>query len=291
MNPEYYHRVLGLGCNKSTTGNTIIFYLTLGIAFLLSTFTLAFILGRRRLRQRRFIFQFNIILADLVSVICHLVAIFGWDLLPHNIKRAYLTIPLVVSVMNIFFVALYQLITIRVDPFGVKNIITTARCVVAATASWVVCTGILLPIDYLDNSGAGFLGELAVFILTLIVFLLTGVCLSLIYGVVAKMPCDNVQMEERKEDNKRVLRTFAIVYGTSLFAGTMTCALTLKLYITKTYFANEASSDSGPCFIFLVTLVTAFNWIANSVVYLWRLKEFRSIVFSCRGNGSREAVY
>ncbi|XP_030844683.1 uncharacterized protein LOC115925223 [Strongylocentrotus purpuratus] len=289
MDLECSHLVLGLGCNKSTTSNTIIFYLTLGIAFLLSTFTLAFILGHHRLRKRRFIFQFNIILADLVSLICRLVAIFRGRNFPANIIRAFLMTPLVVSTINILFVALYQLITIRVDPFGVKNIITTARCFVAAVASWVVCACVMFPIGYLDKTD-GVNGELAVFILTLLVFLLTGVCLSLIYGVVAKMQCDNVQMEERKEDTKRVLRTFAIVYCTSLIAGTMTRALSLKLYVTKTFFVLEAFFN-GPCFIFLVTLVTAFNWIANCVVYLWRLKEFRSIVFSCSRNRRVEAVY
>ena len=42
-----------------------------------------------------------------------------------------------VSLINIFFVAVYQLITIRIDPFGVRNIITTPRCFVACIASWL----------------------------------------------------------------------------------------------------------------------------------------------------------
>ena len=56
-------------CHLSVPLIYIIFYPTLGIAGLLSFSTLLLIPCYRQLRQRRFMFQFNIVLADFITTI------------------------------------------------------------------------------------------------------------------------------------------------------------------------------------------------------------------------------
>ena len=64
----------------------------------------------------------------------------------------------------------------------------------------------------------------------------TGVSICLIYHAVAKAPCNgNIQMMERKGENKQLLRTFALLYGTTLISATFSLALAIILKQDSTY--------------------------------------------------------
>ena len=176
-----------------------------------------------------------------------------------------------VSLINIFFVALYQLITIRIDPFGVRNIITTPRCFVACIASWLTA---LFGVKIMGNGNYNRDAELVATISQMVYCCFTGASICLIYHAVAKAPCnDNIQMIERNKENKQLLRTFVLVYGTTLISATLSLALSIILTQDRT---NVISVD---CLYFIVILCGNLNLITNSVVYWWRLKEFRSILF------------
>ena len=93
----------------------------------------------------------------------------------------------------------------------------------------------------------------------------------LIYYGVSKVPCmDNVQLQQRKAENKRVLRTFGLILGTS-----GACWL-----LPIVFWGMLATGQYNICLFVAHNIMIAVNLCANSIIYCWRLKEFRSI---CRG--------
>ena len=115
-----------------------------------------------------------------------------------------------VSIISTLLVAIYQLVAIRLDPFEMRNIITTSRCVATCVVTWVfsVATSVLLE----------KISSRQVIIIPLgLVFLITAASYILIYYGVSKVPCmDNVQLQQRQAENKQVLRTFGLILGTSV---------------------------------------------------------------------------
>ena len=166
------------------------------------------------------------------------------------------------SAFSSLLVAVYQFVSIRLDPFGTRHIITTPRCVVACLVSWIL-SGVLSVLN------------LFIYVICCVVFgsvlIITCTSYILIYRAVSKVPCaDNVQMRQRKAENKRLLRTFGLILGTS-----MACWLLVMAYVIGIAFGYRNS-----CFSFGVEFSIAINWCWNSLIYWWRLEEFRSVV--CR---------
>ena len=106
----------------------------------------------------------------------------------------------------------------------------------------------------------------------------TGASICLTYHAVAKAPCNgNIKMKERKKENKKLLRTFALVYGTTLISATLSLALSIRLKQDSSYYIHVIVF--GDCLYLIAILCSILNLITNSVVYWWRLKEFRSILY------------
>ena len=170
-----------------------------------------------------------------------------------------------VSIISTLQVAIYQLVAIRLDPFGTRNIITTPRCVTTCVVTWVfsVATSALLENFSFRQVNIILLG---------LVFLITTACYVLIYYGVSKVPCmDNVQLQQRKAENKRVLRTFGLILGTSV-----ACWL-----LPMVYWNLAASGQENICLEWAHHLMITVGLCANSIIYCWRLKEFRLV---CRGH-------
>ena len=180
------------------------------------------------------------------------------------------------SILSILLVAVYQLITIRIDPFGAQNIITTPRCFGACSATWATAIAIAFigrqitenP-DVVASVGAS------------ITLIITGICYVLIYRAVAKTmggAGGGEVIRGRREENKRVLRTFGFVYLTTVFLW-----LFIVVYVSTMISLNDVvlKYNLEVNLFNLNWLIVELNWIANSGIYWWRLREFRSILSRC----------
>ena len=171
------------------------------------------------------------------------------------------------STISTLLVAVYQFVSIRLDPFGARRFITTPRCVATCIGTWVV-SFIFSCIDTYFNYGP-IIG------VTYMVVLITvsTLCYSLIYRGVSKTPCaDSVQLRQRKADNMRILRTFGLVLGTSVACWIVPVA----------YQIIKANGQYHTCLEIGAHIMISFNVCTNSLIYWWRLKEFRSIFPDCR---------
>ncbi|XP_041468595.1 uncharacterized protein LOC121418677 [Lytechinus variegatus] len=245
----------------------------LGIAFVFISTTLLLILGCPRFRQRHHIFSFNLALADLVGVVIYVI--FEVKRIRNQVGSPVITdvlIPAVyssflVSNISVLLVAVYRFITIKVDPFGVKNIITTTRCVLCCIGSWIFAG--LLALLYKRTIHY----HVIPFYTTTISLTTTSICYVFIYRSVAKVSSDgNSQLDERKKENQRVLRTFLMILGTTVFFSLYPMGLWL-------YLSRNLKSDLSPCYILTEELVITTNWISNCIIYWWRLREFRDMIF------------
>ena len=187
-----------------------------------------------------------------------------------------------VSALSTLEVAVYQLITIRVDPFGSRHIITSPRCIATCLLTWVFATGWSCISEFaVDEPYNSFIVAFAI----LPTVISTGICYVIIYRDVAQPPLGTRIAPERVAENKRLARTFRMVYGTTLCA--WVCIATIEFTLTGLYVTVEIS----PCLWTLIDRVTEFiyvtNWVANSFIYWWRLKEFRAVIPSCRRRNFR----
>ena len=170
--------------------------------------------------------------------------------------------------------AVYQLITIRIDPFGARHIITTPRCLAACVATWVIAQ--VLSIPYILQNGDKIGTILANFGFSLVITI-TGICYCLIYRAVAKRTGGGMenQIAERCEENKKILRTFGFVYGTNAaFAIFVVIVLDILLFNKPSYCLEGILRR-------VVEVLLTSNSMVNSIIYWWRLKEFRSILSTC----------
>lgn len=170
----------------------------------------------------------------------------------------------IVSVTSILWVALYTLITIRIDPFGSRRIVTTPRCIILCMLTWVMSSSVYFSSALLLDTTQH---TKVVASLQTIALASTGLCYALTYRAVSKVRISTAMSKERKEENKRVLRSFALVFGTTLFF----LVIPLLGYFVEALWRN-------PCFKLLFNSSSNINLFANSLVYWWRLKEFRSIL-------------
>ena len=102
---------------------------------------------------------------------------------------------------------------------------------------------------------------------------ITGLCYIFIYRSIAKVPCDGRLTQERKKENQRVLRTFGLVFGTTVLC--WVCP-----WVTWSLMTFQGVENH--CLIHAADLMININWIANSIIYWWRLEEFRSMFTICR---------
>ena len=171
------------------------------------------------------------------------------------------------SVISTLLVAIYQLVAIRLDPFGTKNIITTPRCVATCVVPWVfsLATSTLLRrFNLMFVNNIIMLGS---------ILSITAACYILIYYGVSKVPCmDNVQLQQRKAENKRVLRTFGLILGTSV-----ACWL-----LPMVFWGMVGTGHYNICLGVAKNVMITIGLCANSIIYCWRLKEFRLICRGCR---------
>ena len=180
------------------------------------------------------------------------------------------------SILSIALVAVYQLILIRIDPLGTRHIITTPRCLATCVVTWTVATAIAFTgreitenPDIVSVIGAG------------VTLTTTGICYVLIYRAVA----EKQHMRGGSNIHKRVLRTFGIVYVTTLF---------IWIFLSSLIGAMIALDDIHlSCDVLwnlstVHSLLVELNWIGNSAIYWWRLREFRSILSSCHRRVRRQ---
>lgn len=181
-----------------------------------------------------------------------------------------------VSNVSILLVAIYQLITIKVDPFDVKNIITTTRCVITCVLTWVLSVGLSIGVYAVTH-----VYRTMMLYITIISLATTSICYVVIYRSIAGVSSDgNVQLEERKKENKRVLQTFCLILGTSVFFSLYPITTWAILSYVYTYEIWE--DDDNACYLLGEEIMLSANWIANCVIYWWRLKEFRSMISGCK---------
>ena len=189
---------------------------------------------------------------------------------------------LLVSALSILEVAVYQLITIQVDPFGIRHIITSPRCIATCLLTWLFATGwSCISKLAVDEPYSTFIVAVAISVTVIA----TGICYFLIYRAVAQPPVGTRISPERVAENKRLVRTFGMVYGTTF------CAWVCIATVMFPLIGLNVTVETSPCFWTLMQRVTELiyvtNWVANSFIHWWRLKEFRTVIPSCRRRNFR----
>eukprot|EP00057_Strongylocentrotus_purpuratus_P007483 XP_011661957.1 PREDICTED: uncharacterized protein LOC105437253 [Strongylocentrotus purpuratus] len=245
------------------------------IAIVPPSLTLIIILIHKKLRKQHNIIPFNIILCDffVVALSAYLLASdsSAETSLFYKIVRTLLLPIDFSSLINILLAAVYQFINICVDPFGARHIITTPRIIGACILTWLLPLILIGPFNWrgLDQHlFSVFLGfEIGA-------LLFTGLCCVFIYRAISIGPPGVAFSEERKRENETVFLTISLVYLTTLIPKSVHL-LGLLLYI---YY-------SALCGLIIMSSVAyKGGCVLNSLVYWWRLKEFRSLITQCRKN-------
>ena len=102
--------------------------------------------------------------------------------------------------LNILLAAIYQLINIRVDPFGARHIITTPRTIGACVLTWLIPLIVIGPLVFGALRGNDYIIILLLEV-QLGALLLTGLCYNFIYQAVSKGPPGVAVSEQRKQEN------------------------------------------------------------------------------------------
>ncbi|XP_041480714.1 uncharacterized protein LOC121428176 [Lytechinus variegatus] len=251
--------------------------ITAAVSIVLMITTLLVIALHPSLRKKQNIFPFNIILADCVLCLHIFVNYSLWASGSpfHNCLSCLRASPFVASQMvsagSIFLVALEQLTVFRLDPFGVKNILTKCRRIFICVLTWVLMIGIAIcvttvfPDPMLPNARFYFCN---------VSIVLTGIFYFLVYRAIVGARFDgNSRIQRQRNRNKRILRTYALVLGTTLILAT--CP---DCYCFIVYYISLQSVPS--CVTIVWVFMIAMNSLANTLIYWWRLSEFREI-FSC----------
>ena len=183
-----------------------------------------------------------------------------------------------VSALSILMVAVYQFITIRVDPFGSRHLITTPRCIGACVMSWAlpfIFFFAIRPIRAQDKNAENLLKiHLSLEGLILLLIGVTGIIYALVYHSVTKSASKNPAMRERQGENKRLLRTFLFIYGTTFVVVVTGCSVSFS--------SLNFPPDQVGCFNMIGNTVIELNALCNVLIYWLRLKEFRSLIPKCR---------
>ncbi|XP_030829853.1 putative neuropeptide Y receptor type 6 [Strongylocentrotus purpuratus] len=168
------------------------------------------------------------------------------------------------STFNILLVAVYRFVTVRVDPFGVRNLVTTPRCISACVLTWFVGSFVYIGIVVKDA-----ISWILLFIL--VVFVLTGICYVLLYRGVTRSRSlrRGVDADEhRLKENRRLLRTFVAIYVTYV-----------SCWIPG--FAFAISRLDNDMFEEISILSIAVSLITNPVIFWVRSNDFKAEVKRC----------
>ena len=160
--------------------------------------------------------------------------------------------------------AVYRFVTVRVDPFGVRNLVTTPRCISACVLTWFVGSFVYIGIVVKE-----YVPWIMLFIL--VVFVLTGICYVLLYRGVTRsrsLRCGVDADEHRLKENRRLLRTFVAIYVTSV-----------SFWIPG--FAFAISRLDNDIFEKISILSISVSLIINPVIFWVRSNDFKAEVKRC----------
>lgn len=102
--------------------------------------------------------------------------------------------------------------------------------------------------------------------------LVTGVLYITIYRAVSR---SMNHTEQRLAENKRILKTFALVYCTTLISMGIIGLLGLLELVYKFMGVPESIIVYMRCY---EGISVSLNTMSNSLIYWWRLQEFRSVI-------------
>ena len=174
-----------------------------------------------------------------------------------------------VSSASVLLVALDQFIVFKLDPFGVRRILTKSRRILISLLSWMTMLVVATCVVMIRANSLG-----ARFYLISFSTIFTGVFYVLVYRAIArKSPLGNSQVRKRREENRRVLRTYSFILGTTLVLSTFPAVTCFIFYYNK----NQTLLI---CAVEGLVLMATLNTIANNIIYWWRLRGFRAI-FTC----------
>ena len=174
-----------------------------------------------------------------------------------------------VAAISTLLVAAYQLVSLKVDPLGTRNVITAPRCIATCVVTWVLSASLLvgsataLP----DDSFAIFN---SVFFCSLLCT--TCVCYVLVsYSVSRVLLGGDEWLQERKAAIKRVLRTFGLILAVSVI-----CWI-----VPLTFWIVWAADRYNECLAYGSDLMIVVTRCANVLIYWWGIKEFRAVLSVC----------
>ena len=151
------------------------------------------------------------------------------------------------------------------DPFGNRSLLTTPRCILVSILTWLVSSSVAVIVAAFLPTGPAIIVTLGIFALLVV----TGVLYITIYRAVSRS-VDHT--EQRLAENKRILKTFALVYCTTLvFMGTLGVSQFVYHYTGVPKGIAGYIGLSGEMSVILGTM-------SNSLIYWWRLQEFRSAI-------------
>nr|XP_054749365.1 uncharacterized protein LOC129254851 [Lytechinus pictus] len=239
------------------------------ISVILNGLILLFILSSPRLRKQHNIFTFNMALIDLTSAVISLLGMY--DSQPRPLYNASWNSCTAVSTLNILLVAIYRFVTVQVDPFGVNNLVTTPRCIVACILAWMTGFFPLYVELILSENRIG----VPLSICILLLFILTGLSYTLLYTSVTRTGAGVNDL--RLKENRQLLKTFAAIYVTSFSLWMPLCVYGLSNKLNTTWYRIGNLSYNT-------------NLIANPVIYWVRSNEFKATVKTCVGYHHRSQV-
>lgn len=178
------------------------------------------------------------------------------------------------SNISILLVAAYQLITLSIDPFGVNGIITTPRCLATSLILWILTVGLGTSFVTLKDEHPGIF--ILVVAINFLVTLATGICYLVIFNAISKK--SGALVRARRDENRQILRTLGLIYGTNLLAFALIAIL--QMYIEFSYLDDLTFCHRLPV-VYSMEIVYLVDWFGNTLVYWWRLKDFRSFFRKC----------
>ena len=183
-----------------------------------------------------------------------------------------------VSSISVLLIAVDQLIVFKLDPFGVKNILTKARRIIICLLTWMIMT-VMFILELRDFVVVLWLGVL---ISPLLIFL-TCIIYILVYRAIARAPVHDdiqqVELERRRDNAKRVLWTYALILGTNVVFFSIPDTMYVALALVEYY---SGVLPTSRCVISGFSVMVMSNTIANTLIYWCRTREFRAIFCNSR---------
>ncbi|XP_041453354.1 uncharacterized protein LOC121406379 [Lytechinus variegatus] len=235
------------------------------ISCVLTLITMLCIILNKNFRKSTNIIPFNIVLCDFVMVMT--LSVHFLDNSPTDAAFVLIYVADFASVLSILLAAVHQFTTIRLDPFGTRGLITTPRVIVACIISWVVFTPAGIFFRRIQNYKVFYVASASSDTALLV---LTGFFYGFVYTTISSGPAGISFSNQRKLENRRVFVTISLIYVTTLFF-----RVVYRLLYVLAGFLDSID------FILVGNIIYDIGTMSNSLVYWWRLKEFRSL-FKCK---------